>query len=117
MATWLNAEREVVSESFHLTRSRDPEAQPLSPDTLLSSAEALVDGRYKLTLTSDRFLHGVRLAAKGFLPDDNYFHLPPSRPKTVVFAPIAGHRGPLRASVEALNFVGEISLEARQPSL
>jgi beta-mannosidase len=117
MATWLNAEREVVSESFHLTRSRDPEAQPLSPETLQSSAEAMVDGRYKVTLTSDRFLHGVRLSAKGFLPDDNYFHLPPSRPKAVVFSPIAGHRGPLRASVEALNFVGEISLEARQPSV
>jgi Ig-fold domain len=57
----------------------------------------------EVTLSSSSFLHGVRLSAKGYLPDDNYFHLPPSRRKTVVFSAIDDQAGPFKASVEALN--------------
>jgi beta-mannosidase len=108
IATWFNAEREVISESFHLTRARDPEAQPLAAEQFHAAAEPCDGGRYRLTLKSDRFLHHVRLSAKGFLPDDNYFHLAPDRLKTVLFSPVTGDSGPLRAYVEALNVMGEI---------
>ena len=113
VATWFNAQREVISEAFHLTRARDPEAQPLTPETLEASAEPLGDGRYRVTLTSDRFLHHVRLSAKSFLPDDNYFHVPPERLKKVTLTPMIGFSGPLRVSVEALNIVGELSVGVR----
>lgn len=111
IATWFNAAREVISESFHLTRARDPEAQPFTAEMLHASAEPLEGGRYCLTLKSDRFLHHVRLSAKGFLPDDNYFHLAPDRLKTVSFSPLAGAGGAFRPYVEALNMMGEISAE------
>lgn len=111
IATWYSAEREVISESFHLTRARDPVGQPLAAEMLGARAEGLGDGRYQLTLKSDRFLHNVRLSAKGFLPDDNYFHLAPDRVKTVCFSPRAGVSKVIEVYVEALNVSGEISVE------
>lgn len=116
IATWLNAEREVISESFHLTRARDPVAQPLSEEMLGARAEELGDGRCQLTLKSDRFLHSVRVSAKGFLPDDNYFHLAPGRVKAVCFSPCAGGGRAPEVYVEALNVTGEISVELSRAS-
>jgi beta-mannosidase len=111
IATWLNAAREVISESVHLTRARDPEAQPLSAEMLHANVAPGVDGTYRVTLKSERFLHSVRLSAQGFLPDDNYFHLAPGRLKVVSFSPRAGDTESFRAYLEALNVTGEISLE------
>jgi beta-mannosidase len=116
LATWFSAQREVISEAFHLARARDPEAQPSSAQGLQTKAEPLGDGHYRVTLESDRFLHSVRLSAKGFLPDDNYFHLPPARLKSVLFAPTGKPSGPLRATIEALNLTGELSVDVREPS-
>ena len=116
IATWFSAEREVISESFHLTRARDPVAQPLSADMLGAKAEVLADGRYRLTLKSDRFLHSVRLSAKGFLPDDNYFHLAPDRLKAVSLTPSPGKSGVFEVYVEALNMAGEVSVELDRAS-
>jgi hypothetical protein len=48
------------------------------------------------------FLRCVRLAAEGFLPDDNYFDLPPLRDKAVVFKPVAP-ANKLKVQFEALN--------------
>ena len=61
------------------------------------------DAEYCVTLKSDCFLHGVSLTAKGFLPDDNYFHLPPARKKTIRFSPIRTSTGSFKATIEALN--------------
>jgi hypothetical protein len=81
-----------------------------------AKAEALGDGRYQLTLKSDRFLHNVRVSAKGFLPGDNYFHLAPDRIKTVCFSPCAGVNKVPEVYVEALNVAGEISVEPSRAS-
>jgi beta-mannosidase len=116
IATWFSADREVISEAFHLTRARNPVAQPLSAETLGAKAEALGDGRYQLRLKSDRFLQSVRLSAKGFLPDDNYFHLAPGRTKAVSFTPTFEKSGALEVYVEALNVAGEISVEPSRAS-
>lgn len=110
-ATWYTAERVVLSEAFHFTRARDPEAQPMAAGVLRAEAEPLGDGRYCVTLKCERFLHSVRLSAKGHLPADNYFHLMPSRPRTVIFTPRSSGAGTLRAYVEALNMMGEVPVE------
>ncbi len=116
IATWFDDKREVISEAVHLTRARDPEVHPLSEEMLHAQAEALGDRRYRVTLKSDRFLHRVRLSAQGFLPDDNYFHLAPDRLKVVSFSPRAGHSDAFRAYAEALNVMGEISVELSSAS-
>lgn len=113
IATWFNGQHEVISEAFYLTRQRDPEPCSVSWQ---AEGESLGNGRYRVSLRSDTFLHHVRCAAKGFLPDDNYFHLVPSRTKTITFSAVGDHQGPLRASIEALNALGELSLNIKAPS-
>jgi beta-mannosidase len=66
-----------------------------------------------MRLQADRFLHHVRLSAKGFLPDDNYFHLLPGRQKCVTFAPWGNATRPLRATIEAVNLMGELSVDSK----
>lgn len=110
VATWFSADRTVLSEAFHFTRSRDPEPHPV---TWQAQGEPLSDGRYQVVLQSEAFLHHVRCSAKGFLPDDNYFHLVPARAKTITFAPVKDHTGPFRATVEALNALGELTVNIK----
>ncbi|MCB1207976.1 MAG: glycoside hydrolase family 2 protein [Verrucomicrobiales bacterium] len=116
VATWMDEKRKVISESVHLTRCKDPEPQPLTAEALQTEGEAMGNGTFRVTLTSDRLLHAVRFSAKGFLPDDNYFHLPPGRSKTVTFSPLGGPSDKFRTYVEALNLLGEVSVEVKQPS-
>ena len=83
VVTLYDADHRIVSEAFHFVRRREPAV--LANVSLDANVEKLGEATYRVTLNSDRFLHGVSLTAKGFLPDDNYFHLPPSRQKTIHF--------------------------------
>ena len=73
-----------------------PEAEPAGP------------GAYRVALCCDRLLQGVCLEAKGFLPDDNYFHLVPGRRKVVCFTALADAGARFRATVEALNLTNPV---------
>ena len=116
IATWMDEGRAAISEAVYLTRSRNPEPQPLPSEAIKVEGVAMGDGSFCITLESDRFLHAVRLSAKGYLPDDNYFHLPPMRLKTVRFSPVGSSSGKFRAYTEALNLLGEVAVEVKQPS-
>ncbi len=113
IATWFDSAHNVISQSVHLNRARDPEPQDNAADSLVSQSSPLGEGRFLVTLTSDRLLHGVQLSAPGFLPDDNYFPLAPARQKSITFAPLGGHGTSFRASIAALNLMGEISVAAK----
>ncbi|HWA97295.1 MAG TPA: glycoside hydrolase family 2 protein [Pirellulales bacterium] len=102
IATWYDDAQQVVGEAFHFVQRRVPADLPNV--RLEASSEKLDDSRYRVTLRSDSFLHAVRLAAKGYLPDDNYFHLPPQRTKTIVFRRVPGAATVFAPSLEALNF-------------
>jgi beta-mannosidase len=100
IATWYDADRRSISESCHFIRR----SQHVVPTvTLETSAERISVDEYRINLQSDTFLHGVHLTAKGYLPDDNYFHLPPQRNKCVVFRARSKPVTPFKVSVEALN--------------
>jgi len=101
MATLYDADRQVLSEAFHFVRRREPAV--VSTVAIEASAEMTSETNCRVTLCCDRFLHGVRLSAKGFLPDDNYFHLTPRRKKVVTFSAIGNLQREFRADVEALN--------------
>ena len=101
MATLCDAERHAISEAFYFTRRRQP--ANLRGVTLNAEARSISATKCQVTLSSDCFLYGVRLGAKGYLPDDNYFHLPPSRQKVVTFSAVGDCVGAFKGSVEALN--------------
>jgi beta-mannosidase len=113
IATWSNSRREIISEAFHLNRSRDPETQPLTPEMIQADAQSLNDGRYCVTLRSDRFLHSVRLTSPGYIPDDNYFHLSGARLRTLHFKPTDQRSRNFSVSIEALNVFGEVALTVK----
>jgi beta-mannosidase len=110
IATLLDDRREVLSEAFYYVRARDP--APLSAVRLEVEAKTAGAGGYQVALRSDHFLQGVSLEAGGFLPDDNYFHLPPGRTKVVRFT-ARGDGGPrFRATLEALNLRTPVTVRA-----
>lgn len=107
VATLFNADREVISESFYFVRRRESNVTDAVVEAVATSTNL---SEYELSLESDRFLHHVRLSAKGFLPDDNYFHLTPGRKKVIRFASIVDSPPTFRADVEALNLDTEITV-------
>ena len=101
VATLYDADHQVVSEAFHFIRRREPTVVPNV--VINASASMTSESTCEVTLSCDRFLHGVRLSAKGFLPDDNYFHLAPQRTKIVTFTAVGKSQRKFKADVEALN--------------
>jgi beta-mannosidase len=75
---------------------------------LVANVDSVRDG-YIIALTVERFAYAVAIEAKGFLADDNYFHLEPGELKRVFLeAEVPGQ--PLRGSVSALNGTTPIPL-------
>ncbi|MFO0878176.1 MAG: hypothetical protein U0840_12570 [Gemmataceae bacterium] len=109
VATLLN-EGGVVSEAFHFVEPREP--LPVLGG-LEAEAVPAGDGSFVATLHATRLLRGVSLDAKGYLPDDNHFHLAPLRPKTVRLTPTAGTGVRLRAFAEALNLAVPVPIRPR----
>ena len=58
----------------------------------------------------------VSFDAKGFLPDDNYFHLVPSRFRSVRLSAIGERSSKFRASVEALNLERPVAIRMKGTS-
>jgi beta-mannosidase len=103
-----DAER-VLSEAVYFVQPREPAY--LAAPQLEAEARPIDGGAYQVSLHCDHFLHSAALSARGYLPDDNYFHLPPGRTKLVTFAALAG-AAKFRPSLEALNLRNPIALKA-----
>jgi beta-mannosidase len=101
----------ILSEDFHFPVGLDLPLQHGEP-TCEVAAES--DGNVVVTVKSDVFLQAVSLGCKGWLPDDDYFHVVPGRPKRIVFAP-AGPAAPFRAELAALNATEVVSLRLQSP--
>jgi beta-mannosidase len=111
VATLYDDQHHVLSEAFHFVQAREPAfLAAVSVDT---EAELLDRGLYRVALRSDRFLHGVSFDAPGFLPDDNWFHLVPNRPKTVLLTARQEGGVRFRAGVEALNLQTPIAVRVK----
>lgn len=100
IATWLDSERNAISQAFHFIQRRLPS---IDRSIKLDAATDTCHDGYRITLRSDRFLHGVRVAAQGYLPDDNYFHLPPDQIKSVTFRADSPQPPKFKALIEAMN--------------
>ncbi|MBI3900088.1 MAG: glycoside hydrolase family 2 protein [Gammaproteobacteria bacterium] len=100
IATLLDEQGGVIAEAFHFPGASEPERRGA---TVSAEARRVGDNAYEVMLTSDRFLYAVHFDSKGFVADDNYFHLPPDRKKVVKLQSVAGDTAKLRGYVEALN--------------
>jgi beta-mannosidase len=107
IARLLGADRSVLSEAYHFIRRRE---SIVAGANVEASAQMTSESEYRVAVRTDRFLHNVRFEVKGFLPDDNYFHLAPGHTKVVRFAAIGRQQKAFRAGLEALNLESPVSI-------
>jgi beta-mannosidase len=109
IATLYDAERRPLSEAFHFVQPSVP--VPRWDVELSAKARPIGAGRYELTLRSNRFVHSLSLDVAGYLPDDDWFHLPPGREKIVRFTPDRRREAQFAGHVEALNLRTPVKIE------
>jgi len=108
VATLLDEQRQSIVEAYHFPVRREP---PYAAEAVLvAESECLPDGGWQVALRTDRFLHNVSFDIKGFRPDDNYFHLPPLRPKTVRLTPVRREASKVSGYVDALNLKNPVRI-------
>jgi len=100
----------VIATSHHLPMGLAHAMQ----DDIALSAKALpqADGSHELHIETRELALYVRVSVGGYLPADNYFHIPPGRSRTVVLRPVGTERQ-LRARISALNARSQVSVELR----
>ena len=69
-----------------------------------------------LTVSSERFLYGVRASVPGFASDDDAFSVEPGRPRVLALRRIAGEGEAVSGSITALNLDGRAPIEAVVPA-
>jgi len=104
IATWFDQDRNIIGEAYHFLNRIAPSLD--RGITVDASAESLGHQEYRVILKTDRLLQGVSVSAKGYLPDDNYFHLAPNRTKVLTFKPRSTQPPVFKASIDALNLDG-----------
>lgn len=112
IATLLDERHQVLSEAFHFVSPCEPAFVRNSKIDI--ETERVGAGCYQVSLYSDHFLQSVSLSAQGFLPDDNYFHLPPSRTKQVRFKGADGSSARFRATLEAVNLENPVGIRLKE---
>lgn len=78
-----------------------------------AEAHAEGDDLYRLTLSSPDFLYAVRIETKGYLPQDNYFHLAPGQERSLLCRKIAPGPIAFKGYVEALNLEDPIKIQVQ----
>jgi beta-mannosidase len=111
IATLFDNDRRVVSEAFYFVQAREPIF--LESVNLEVGAEKVAEDDWLVTLRSDRFLHSVSFDSKGFLAEDNYFHLAPGRTRSVRLSVLGDTNTRFRAQVEALNLKTPIEIRLK----
>jgi beta-mannosidase len=112
IATLFDDQHRVLSEAFYFVRPREPSYLPAVQ--LEVEAEAASEGCYQVALHCDHFLQSVSFDTKGFRPEDNYFHLPPSRRKVVPFRALGEKTVRFRVHLEALNLRNPVPIPLKE---
>ena len=103
----LDTDRHIISDASYFVKRRE---SAMTSATINAVANQTGPEECELTIESDRFLHSVRLSVDGFLPDDNYFHLPPQQKKIVRFKSTGSSTKGFRGDIEALNLESPTSV-------
>jgi beta-mannosidase len=103
--------REVLAEALHFPLGLPGSRR--SNVTLTASATAHPSG-FALSVQSNAVTYAVHVEAEGFDPDDDYFHLEPDLPRTIVLAGNGVRAGPPMARITALNAASVTTLRLRQ---
>ncbi|HEV8233995.1 MAG TPA: hypothetical protein VGP84_05330, partial [Gemmatimonadaceae bacterium] len=96
---------ELISEDFQFPAGMN---LPMQRDAAVEArATHLLDGSIEVTIRSDTFLEAVRVTCDGYSTNVNYFHLPPSQERRLIFG---GDGRKFQATLEALNWTGQLTI-------
>ena len=110
MATLLRrVSRDVTSRAFHFPLGR---ALPLEDLGIVADVVHEKSG-WMLKITTVRFAQAVHLDVDGYLPDIDWFHLPPLETRIVRLSPVKGMNRPPAGVVNALNSQRAIQVRIR----
>ncbi|MGH2914308.1 MAG: glycoside hydrolase family 2 protein [Solirubrobacteraceae bacterium] len=111
----LPSPRRLLSQSC-----RFPSSWPLSVESApalgLAAVVGPVDGEQVLTVSSRRFLYGVRATIPGFIAADDAFSVEPGHSRTVILRPASDLRAPTGGTLTAVNLSGRIAIEVEEPA-
>jgi beta-mannosidase len=108
VATLYGLDDTVLHETCHFPQSHDLHARVSGG--LSAQAYPEGDDTYRLTLSSEDFLYAVRIECKGYLPEDNYFHLIPGQTRSVLCRRISPESIIFKGYVEALNMEDAVKI-------
>jgi beta-mannosidase len=103
---------ELVSQSVHLPAGRPRATESAERLGLELESEAGAEGAVALTLSSRRFVYGVRVAMAGAVAEDDAFSLEPGQRRTVNLKSIDPEAAGGPIAVTALNLQGRVTMPA-----
>ncbi|MGZ4187077.1 MAG: glycoside hydrolase family 2 protein [Solirubrobacteraceae bacterium] len=109
---------ELLSQCFRLPAGRPTRRETPERLGVEVHAQTVDEDTAALTVSSERFLYGVRPLVPGFRPDDDAFSVEPGRPRVVALRRTAAGTGDeaARGSITALNLDGRAPIEAVVPA-
>ncbi len=105
----------VISDDYYFPTGH---SLPMHAQANVTAHAMFVEtGVVQVSVKADVFLQAVNVSCKGFLPDDNYFHLAPGHEKMLVFRQLAGQKNDVsavqfKAIFEAVNLLEPIIIRA-----
>lgn len=102
-ATLKNADGTTISQQFHFLLKQVPQTVSANVESHLA---ALENGTYQVNIRSDNFLYAVEVAAEGYLPNDNYFHMMPNESKSITLLPISSYADKPDTKIRCMNAKG-----------
>jgi beta-mannosidase len=98
------------AQSFRFPAGRTDRRSPVAELGLEGHAKPLAGGAIEMLITTRRLAWGVRATACGFMADDAYFGIEPSRERRIVLTPLQPTEIPANIAVTAVNAEGRISV-------
>jgi len=107
---------DLLSQCFRMPAGRPTSRQTPERLGVEVHSHTLDEDSASLTVSSERFLYGVRPLVPGFWPEDDAFCVEPGRPRVVALRRAAAGDEAARGSITALNLDGRVPIEAVVPA-
>lgn len=111
IATLYGSDGAVLHEACLFPQSHDMPYRV--NDGVIAESQQESDDTYRLVLSTRVFLYAVRIETKGYLPEDNYFHLVPGQTRSVICRRILPEPAAFKGYVEALNMDDAVKIQTK----
>lgn len=104
-----NQSQSLIHEAFMFIGGYN--IKPADNAVISATAKQIEQETLSLTIVSDQFLQFVRITARDYQAEDNYFHLSPNSEKTIILNKISSDDKKFRGHIEATNINNSIKIK------